>query len=129
MNILDENVIENQCRLLQSWRIHFQQIGLTFGKQGMDDKDIIPQLLKLDRPTFFTRDDGFFDYKLCHPRYCLVYLGIRKDEVATFVRRVLKHQNFSTKIKRMGCVIRASHTGLTVWRLHTENQIHYNWTD
>jgi len=22
MNILDENVIENQCQLLRSWRIH-----------------------------------------------------------------------------------------------------------
>ena len=27
MNILDENVIENQCQLLRSWRIQFRQIG------------------------------------------------------------------------------------------------------
>ena len=129
MNILDENLIESQCRLLQSWHIHFQQIGITLGRKGLKDEEIISYLLELNNPTFFTRDEGFFDHKLCHPGYCLVHLAVRKDETASFVRRVLKHRNFNTKIKRMGSIIRASHVGLTVYRINTKNYNHYNWLE
>jgi len=52
---------------------------------------------------------------------------VKKDEVAIFIRRFLQHQEFDTEAKRMGSVIRASHTGLSVWRLHAERQIRYNW--
>ena len=127
MNILDENIIDNQCKLLRSWRIPFRQIGFGVGRQGMKDKEIIPLLHQLRRPTFFTRDDDFFDLKFCHTRYCFVYLAVKKDEVAIFIRRFLQHQEFDTGAKRMGSVIRASHTGLSVWRLHAERQIRYNW--
>ena len=37
MNILDENVIETQSRLLRKWRIRFRQIGFGVGKEGMKD--------------------------------------------------------------------------------------------
>lgn len=127
MNVLDENAVENQCRLLRSWHIPFRQIGFGVGQQGMKDEEIISLLHKLRRPTFFTRDDDFYSLELCHAKYCLVYLAIRKDEVAVFVRRLLRHSEFDTEAKRMGSVIRASHAGLTAWRLHTEAQIRYNW--
>jgi len=65
VNILDENIIDNQCKLLRSWRIRFRQIGFGVGRQGMKDKEIIPLLHQLRRPTFFTRDDDFFDLKFC----------------------------------------------------------------
>ena len=29
----------------------------------------------------------------------------------------------------MGSVIRVSHAGLSVWRLHTQKQIRFGWTD
>jgi hypothetical protein len=51
----------------------------------MQDDEIIPFLHELRDTTFFTRDLGFYDHKLCHPRYCLVCLSVRKDEVAIFV--------------------------------------------
>jgi len=44
VNILDENIIDNQCKLLRSWRIPFRQIGFGIGRQGMKDKEIIPPL-------------------------------------------------------------------------------------
>ena len=66
MNILDENIIENQCQLLRSWRIRFRQISCDIGQQGLKDKEIISLLHSLNRPTFFTRDDDFYNHKLCH---------------------------------------------------------------
>lgn len=127
MNILDENIIDNQRRQLKSWRVSVRQIGYEVGRKGMKDREIIPFLHQLSQPTFFTRDDGFYERKLCHTGYCLVYLDVRKEEVATFVRRVLRHRAFKTKAKRMGKVIRASHIGLSVWTLHAEKEVRFDW--
>lgn len=127
MNVLDENIIDNQRRLLSSWRIPVRQIGYEIGRKGMKDREIIPFLLPLNQPTFFTRDDDFYQRYLCHAGYCLVYLDVRKEEVATFVRRVLRHTAFRTKARRMGKVIRASHGGLVVWNLHAEREELLDW--
>ena len=54
-------------------------------------------------------------------------IPVRKEEVATFVRRVLRHRVFKTKAKRMGKVIRASHIGLSVWNLHAEKEERFDW--
>ncbi len=83
----------------------------------------------LNRPTFFTRDDDFYNYKLCHAGYSLVYLSVKKDEVAIFIRRLLRHKELNTITKRMGLVIRVSHSGLTIWRLHEKHQISFSWID
>ncbi len=127
MNILDENIIDNQRQLLRSWRIAVRQIGYEVGRKGMKDRDIIPFLHQLRQPTFFTRDDDFYKHKLCHSGYCLVYLDVRKEEVAMFARRLLRHKAFNTKAKRMGNVIRASHIGLSVWHLHAEQKKRLDW--
>lgn len=127
MNILDENIIENQRKLLRSWRLAIRQIGYDVGRQGMKDEAIIPFLHQLRRPTFFTRDDDFYDRRLCHSRYCLVYLAVRKDEVAYLVRRFLRHQEFDTEAKRMGAVIQVSHIGISVWYRHATEETHCNW--
>ncbi|GIK55257.1 MAG: hypothetical protein HND44_21950 [Chloroflexi bacterium] len=127
MIILDENIIDSQRRLLNSWRIPVRQIGYEVGRKGMKDREIIPFLHQLNQPTLFTRDDDFYERRLCHAGYCLVYLDVRKEEVATFVRRVLRQKAFKTKTKRMGKVIRASHVGLTVWNLHAEKEDLLDW--
>lgn len=80
-----------------------------------------------DRLSFFTRDVDFYAPRLCHTGYCLVYLDVRKEEVATFVRRMLRHPEFKTKAKRMGKVIRVSHVGLSVWTLHAEKEKYVDW--
>ena len=92
------------------------QIGVDVGRKGMADEEIIPFLHTLRDVSFFTRDLGFSDRKLCHPQYCLVCLAVGKDEVAVFVRRILRHPEVDTKAKRMGAVIRVSHAGFSVWR-------------
>ena len=115
MNILDENIIDSQRQRLRSWRFPVHQIGYNLGRQGMKDQEIIPFLHQLRRPTFFSRDDDFFERKLCHPDYCLVFLDVKKGEVAFFIRRFLRYQEFNTKAKRMGKVIRISHVGINIW--------------
>lgn len=127
MIILDENIIDNQRLQLHSWRISVRQIGYEVGRKGMKDREIIPLLHQLNQPTFFTRDDDFYERRLCHPSYCLVYLDVRKEEVATFARRVLRQTAFKTKAKRMGKVIRASHVALMFWDLHAEKEELMEW--
>ena len=129
MNLLDENIIRDQRLLLKGWRIHVRHIGHDIERRGIQDKEIIPFLLRLSRPTFFTRDLGFYERRLCHARYCLVQLAVKKDEVAVFVRCLLRHHEFDTEAKRMGAVIRVAHVGLSVWRLHAEQELHFDWTD
>jgi hypothetical protein len=127
VNILDENVLKNQRQILQSWRISIRQIGYDVGRKGMKDDEIIPFLHSLRRPTFFTRDLGFYDHSLCHTQYCLVCMAVGKYEAATFVRRLLRHPEFNTQAKRMGAVIRVSRAGLRVWRLHAEQETALSW--
>ena len=127
MNILDENISKSQRQLLESWRISIKQIGINTGRSGMKDDEIISFLQGLRRPTFFTRDDGFFKPQLCHARYSLIFLDVEKIEAAIFIRRLLKHSEFKTQAKRMSNVIRVSHAGLTCWRLHVREEIHFKW--
>lgn len=128
MILLDENIVEDQCQLLRSWRIRCRQIGQDVGKQGMkDDQDVIPLLHKLAYPTFVTRDLGFYDGDWCHESYAIICLAVSQNEVARFVRRFLRHPSFDTKAKRMGCVVRVGPTDLRVWRLKAEQVETIDW--
>ena len=127
MNILDENVIDSQRHRLRQWRIAVRHLGYDVGRHGMKDQEIIALLHRVRRPTFLTRDEDFYAPRLCHARYCLVYLAVAKEEVASFVRRLLRHREFDTVAKRMGTVVRVSHADLAVWRLHAEQAIHVAW--
>lgn len=127
MIILDENFPDSQCQLLRGWRISFKQIAFDIGREGLKDNEIIPLLHQLNQPTFFTLDDDFFKRQLCHAKYCLIYLDVAQYESATFVRRALKHRDFNTKAKWMRHVMRVTHTRLTVWKLHTEEKLQFDW--
>jgi hypothetical protein len=127
MNVLDENVPESQRALLKRRRVALRQIGRDLGREGMKDDEIIPLLHELDRPTFFTLDSDFFDRRLCHARYCLVHLDIEEVAVAEYVHRLLRHRKLNTRAKRLGHVIRATPTGLTLWRLHQDQPSYLLW--
>jgi len=127
VNLLDENIIESQRRELRDRRISTRQVGVDVGWNGMKDGDIIRLLHEWTLPTFFTRDDDFYTRRLCHGRYCLVYLDVDDDEVAEFVRRTLRHREFNTRAKRMGQVIRVSPERLHVWRKHAEREEAVSW--
>jgi len=127
LNILDENIIKSQRQLLKSWRIPTYQIGDEVGQKGMKDDEIIPLMHQLRRPTFFTRDLGFYERRLGNKHYCLVCMAVKKHESAFFVRRFLSHYEFDTKSKRMGTIIRLSCKGLNVWHLHAEKETFHEW--
>jgi hypothetical protein len=127
MNLLDENIIASQRELLRAWRIAIRQIGHDFGPAGLDDEQVIPLLHRERRTTFFTRDLGFYDRSLCHPRYCVVCLAVLKTEAAIFARRLLTHPEFATQAKRMGCVVRVSPIALRVWRLNAHREACIDW--
>ena len=93
----------------------------------MTDEEIIPFLLSLQRPTFVTLDWDYYRSELCHARQCLVFLDVRRQECAMFARRLLAHPELDTQAKRMGAVVRASHGGLFVWRLHAQEEHHFDW--
>jgi len=95
----------------------------------MQDDEIIPFLLTLHHPVFFTFDSDYYKPNLCHARYCLVYMDVNQYEAATFVRRLLHHREFDTEAKRKGVVIRLSHAGLWAWRLHAEKEIRFDWME
>ncbi|MBN2088598.1 hypothetical protein JW964_03250 [candidate division KSB1 bacterium] len=128
MNILDENIIESQCQRLRGWRIRFRQVGVEIGRSGLKDKEIITLLHGINQPTFFTRDTDFNNPELCHSKYCLVYLAVRKDEVASFVKRFLRHEAFKIKAKRMGLVVQVSHSGIVFWSLNNTEHKNVSWT-
>jgi hypothetical protein len=76
----------------------------------------------LRRPTFFTRDRSFYRREVCHRQYGIVCLEVAPEEVAIFVRRVLRHPRLNTQAKRLGTVVRASHRGLGLCRLRVQEE-------
>jgi hypothetical protein len=127
MNILDENVLASQRAQLLKWRIAFRQIGFEIGKSGMEDEQIIPLLLRLQRPTFFTQDRDFDKPSLCHPRYAMVFIETKRTECAAYIRRFLKHGAFDSQTKRMGKVVRVSPAGIAMWQRNRTSLEHLAW--
>jgi len=122
MNLLDEQTPASQRELLKSWGVRVRHIGYDMGRSGKQDPEILRLLHGLRRATPFSLDRDFSGPRLCHPAYCLVYLYVRPQDAATHVRRVLHHPALNTQAKRMGAVIRASESGLRVWRRNEAEQ-------
>jgi hypothetical protein len=127
MDILDEQILENQRRLLRSWRIPIRQIGYDIGRKGVKDEEIITLLLQLRKPTFFTLDFDFFEPRFCHAKYAIVCMDVGKSETAVYIRHLLRHPDFDTVAKRIGKVIRLSSMRIGVWRIHAEDEIFIDW--
>lgn len=96
MIILDENILNGQRLLLEASRLAAKQIGVNIGRKGLKDEEIVVLLRQQRYPTFFTRDAGFYHPALRHRSYCLVVTSVGQSEVATFIRRFLRHPDFDT---------------------------------
>jgi len=83
---------------------------------GTTDENVIPILLRLSRPTFFTLDRDFYRVDWAHVDYALVWLDVRRRDAAEYIRRFLKHPNFDTHAKRMGVVARIATDAVRYWR-------------
>jgi hypothetical protein len=129
MNVLDENILKDQRDKLLRWAIPIRQIGYEVGRKGMKDDEIIPFLFEFRRPTFFTLDGDLYKRRLCHRRYCIVFLDVAQDQAAFHIRRFLRHPEFRTYVQRMGTLIRLTSDLLAVWHLHAEKEVTLNWPD
>jgi len=116
--ILDENITRSAEEQLRRWRIPARAITEHFIHKGTADSDLVPILHRLAQPTFFTHDWDFWKPDFCHPRYCIVHLAVEDTEAADYIRRFLRHSQFSTRAKRLGKVIQVRPAGLNVylWR-------------
>src|SRR6266852_5659821 len=127
MIILDENIPADQYEILRRKRVPVKKIGVAVGRWGMKDDEIIPLLHQLNRPTFFSLDADYHKRRLRHDSYCLVYLDIEEDGAADCILQVLRHPELNSKAKRMGAVIRADPTGMTIWRGRHEDEERLSW--
>jgi hypothetical protein len=128
VNIVDEDISIVECERLRARKIHFRRIGVDVGRAGMKDRnDIIPLLHTLRRPTFFTRDHGFYHPSLLHPAYCLVHLDVAFDEIAEFIRRFLRYPAFRTQAQRMGKIVRVHHSGASYWQVNVKKAHALSW--
>jgi len=127
VNLLDENFPENQCRLLRKWGIHVRRVGRDFAEFGADDEKLIPLLHKLKGVTFLTHDQDFFQKRLRHPAYCLVWLDTDEDAMAAHARRFLRHKLFASKALRMGVVARVNVGGVQYRRKGRAHRYDVRW--
>jgi hypothetical protein len=104
MLILDENVSENEIWRLREARLTVRVIGQDIAVKSVTDENIIPVLLKLKKPTFFTRDRDFWKPQLRHDRYAIVFMDIpeHEGEIAKYIALFLRHRSFNTATKRLG---------------------------
>jgi hypothetical protein len=83
----------------------------------LDDR--VPEILRtLRTPTFVTIDHGFWNRRLCHPGYCILYLDLAKDEqerLPGLVRRLFRLPEFRTRAVRMGKVARIRQATVSYW--------------
>ncbi len=103
-------------------------IGQEIARLSIGDDNILALLHRLKQPTFFTRDEHFFNRRLCHPNYALVWVDAAAEEAAMFIGRVLRHPRFMTKASRMGIVVRAHHDGLQFWKWPKDALQRVNWS-
>ena len=129
MTLLDENILAGQRVILDATGVAVRQIGYDFASKGLKDDDIVVMLRSQNGVTFFTRDIGFYSPALRHARYCVVALAVAQNEVSVFVRRFLRHPQFNTKSKRLGAVVRISHTGIWLFRLRSQSELHVRWDE
>ena len=127
MIVLDENIVDGQRLLLESWNIAARQIGLDVGRKGVKDEEIVVLLRRLRQPTFFTRDLGFYAPELRHQHYAIVVAAVGQYELAAFVRRFLHHPEFATHANRAGKIVRIASKGIAWWHLRRQQEMFVAW--
>jgi len=125
--VLDENIIDGQRLLLESWNIAARPIGLDVGRKGVKDEEIVVMLRRLRQPTFFTRDLGFYAPELRHQHYAIVVAAVGQYELAAFVRRFLHHPEFATHATRAGKIVRIASSGIACWQLRRQQEMFVAW--
>jgi hypothetical protein len=129
MLVIDENVSELEVSRLRKWGIRVRLIGEDVAEGGTTDENLLAALLRLTRPVLGSQDADFFRFGHSHAKYGLVWLDIKPNEVAAYIRRFLKKPEFDTQGKRLGVVARIHPRGGQFWR-HGHRVLHaIPWQD
>jgi hypothetical protein len=128
VNVLDENIPRDQSDLLRQWGIRCRSISRDLGCQGIQDDNIVPLLLRLKQPTFLTRDEDFFERRLLHSQYALVWFDVEAGQTAFFIRRFFSHPRFRTSAQRLGKVIAVRSRCIHYWAKDSERLTEIEWT-
>jgi hypothetical protein len=95
------------------------------------DERVPEILMTLKAPTFITIDRGFWDSRLCHPKYCIVYFDLRDDQqelIPGLLRGLLRRAEFRSRSNRMGKVCHISTKAIAYWQFKRSGLKTISWT-
>jgi hypothetical protein len=102
---------------LETWTTAVRLQDLRPGERILDDR--VPEILQtLKTPTFVTIDHGFWNRRLSHPGYCILYCRLTKDEqeqLPGLLRRLLRLPEFRTRSARMSKVASVGQEAVAYW--------------
>ena len=88
---------------LEPWITAVRLQSLRPGEHVLDDR--VPEILcTLQRPTFVTIDRGFWNRRLCHASYCILYFDLLTDQqqqLPSILRRLFRLVEFRTRAVRI----------------------------
>jgi hypothetical protein len=94
--------------------------------------DRVPEILRtLRSPTFITIDHGFWNARLCHPGYCVLYLALRDDQqhlIPALLRALLRRAEFRSRSNRMGKVVRVGPKAVPYWEFERRGLQSIKWS-
>ncbi len=128
--ILDDQLdVREVLRSLQKWVKVQRLCDLRPNERILDDR--VPEiLLSVGHPTFVTIDKDFWDRRLCHPKYAILYFALRDDEqelLPGLLRSLLRRKEFRTRVSRMGKVARVSSTRIDYWQFQLTRLQRVSW--
>ena len=128
--ILDDHLSESKVlRPIQQWGTAELLRQLRPDEIVLDDR--VPQiLLTLKQPTFVTIDQGFWNRRWCHPKYCIPYFALRDDQqelLPGLLRALLRQPEFRSRSSRMGRVARVSSASIESWSFQASRMEPIAW--
>jgi hypothetical protein len=117
--VLDEQPnVQELVRGFEGWITWVRLQAIRPREQVLDER--VPELLlTLNRPTFVTIDGDFWNRKLCHRHYCILFFALATREehlLPDQLRRLFRLPEFRTRAARMGKVARIQQQVVTYWQ-------------
>jgi hypothetical protein len=116
---------------LETWISAVRLQTLRPGEHILDDR--VPEILRtLKKPTFVTIDQGFWNRRLCHPGYCILYFEFttaEQQKLPALLRQLFRLPEFCTRAARMGKVARVEAEIVTYWEAGEKNSRRFSELD
>jgi hypothetical protein len=128
--ILDDQLALGDVLGLLRRRVTVAYLREVRRDQVIKDERVASILHTIKHPTFITIDDAFWDRRLRHNGYCMLYFVLRHDEqrdLPELLHRLLRLPEFRTRAARMGRVARVSREQVLFWQLHDETLHAIEW--